>query len=179
MKFIMKDYSNQIYGYLTVIKFIKKEKNNYLWLVKCICGKEKLVNIHEVRQGKTLSCGCLRRKMQSERKIKPEGVAAKNNLYNIYMKTCVESRGYQFELTKDQFFYLTKQNCYYCDKPPSQIKKSKISQYIYNGIDRVDNSKGYLIDNVVSCCKQCNSSKSGVTKEIVFKVYEFLRKKDA
>jgi len=30
---------------------------------------------------------------------------------------------------------------------------------IYNGIDRLDSSKGHVIDNVVPCCKWCNYAK--------------------
>lgn len=176
----MKDWTGEKFGYLTLLKFLRKEiinkRHKYIYLVKCICGKEKELDICDLKKGTTRSCGCLRKKLQSERKIKPPGIAARNNLYNIYLKTCVEKRGYEFELTKEEFFNLTKQNCYYCGKEPTQIKKSKVSQYVYNGIDRVDNSKGYLKDNVVACCGKCNADKSGVTKEIVLKVYEFLKK---
>lgn len=178
----MSDYTGQEYGYLTVIKFVGKikikKRVSYLWKFRCICGVEKDINIHEVRMGNTLSCGCLRKQMQSDRKRKPPGVAASNNLYNTYLKTCVEKCGYKFEITKEEFFILTKQDCYYCGKRPSQIKKGKYSDYIYNGIDRVDNTEGYLKNNVVSCCKECNSKKSGVTKEIIVKVYDFLKKYD-
>lgn len=34
-----------------------------------------------------------------------------------------------------------------------------------NGIDRVDNTKGYHIDNCVSCCSHCNSAKMGRSLE--------------
>lgn len=177
----MNDYTGQKYGYLTVIQFVGKIKkvnrNEYIWKFKCICGKEKNINIHEVRMGRTSSCGCLRSKLQSDSKRKPPGVAAMNNLYNIYMKTCVEERGYKFELTKEEFFILTKSNCYYCNKEPSQVKKAKYSNYVYNGIDRVDNSEGYLRNNVVACCKECNSNKSGISRELIIKVYNFLKEK--
>jgi len=38
--------------------------------------------------------------------------------------------------------------CFYC----GQKNDTK-------GLDRVDNNKGYLIENVVSCCQQCNLMK--------------------
>lgn len=37
--------------------------------------------------------------------------------------------------------------------------------YIYNGLDRLDNSMGYCKDNVVSCCKTCNRAKWTMNKE--------------
>ena len=46
-----------------------------------------------------------------------------------------------------------------------------------NGIDRVDSSKGYVEDNVVSCCKYCNTAKNTMSRDEFFKwikrVYEY------
>lgn len=42
---------------------------------------------------------------------------------------------------------MMKSNCYYCNF---------ISLITLNGIDRMDNSKCYIIENCVSCCKNCN-----------------------
>lgn len=39
------------------------------------------------------------------------------------------------------------------------------SSYRYNGIDRVDNNKGYEIENVVTCCTDCNKKKLKKTQE--------------
>lgn len=41
--------------------------------------------------------------------------------------------------------------------------RKKYNTFKYNGIDRVDNSKGYTITNCVTCCKTCNSAKSNMT----------------
>jgi len=32
-----------------------------------------------------------------------------------------------------------------------------------DGLDRIDNTKGYVIDNVVPCCGHCNLMKRGMT----------------
>jgi len=37
------------------------------------------------------------------------------------------------------------------------------SPYIYNGLDRIDNEKGYLLDNVTPCCKICNQAKHALS----------------
>jgi len=34
-----------------------------------------------------------------------------------------------------------------------------------DGVDRVDNTKGYTKENCVPCCKICNRLKSDLTKE--------------
>jgi hypothetical protein len=41
--------------------------------------------------------------------------------------------------------------------------KSAYGYYIYNGIDRLNKNKGYIIQNCVSCCKICNRAKSDMT----------------
>lgn len=56
-------------------------------------------------------------------------------------------RGHIFTLTKDQFLELTALACHYCGDT------GRI------GVDRQDNSQGYVSDNVVPCCSICNYMK--------------------
>ena len=65
------------------------------------------------------------------------------------------------------------------------VKKKKliITDFVlkYNGIDRVDSSKGYEYNNVVSCCKNCNSAKMQLSikefKEHIIKIYNHFASK--
>lgn len=176
MKFKKINILGQFFGYLEVIQDLGRIDSNakrpvYKHLCKCICGKEKQIETIELKKGSVKSCGCMTKKLQSDAKMKPDGEAAFHNIYLSYKINCAKKRNLIFDLTKEQFKILIDNDCYYCNKEPSQIKKSKFSFYKYNGIDRVDNSKGYTIDNCVSCCKQCNSLKSGITKELVEKLY--------
>ena len=47
--------------------------------------------------------------------------------------------------------------------------------YLYNGLDRVDNNKGYFEDNVVPCCGVCNKMKGTMKQEeflnLIFQIY--------
>ena len=65
---------------------------------------------------------------------------AKENRYNIYKKNA-KKRNLAFNITKEEFYALTKQPCKYCGDLQD-----------YNGIDRVDSTLGYYIDNCVPCC---------------------------
>lgn len=95
----------------------------------------------------------------------PEGIAARNRLFYYYKKGA-KRKNLEFELTIEQFERLTKSNCFYCGVKPSNsmlnevIKKRMNGDYIYNGIDRVDNTRGYVIDNVIPCCSKCNYMKN-------------------
>lgn len=93
----------------------------------------------------------------------PYGEASFNSIISGY-KQSAKNRCYSFELTKEQFRKLTKQNCFYCDCEPFKEfecagKGNFNGNYIYNGIDRADNSKGYTLENCVSCCEECNHMK--------------------
>jgi hypothetical protein len=85
------------------------------------------------------------------------------------------------ELSKEKFYELSTQPCYYCGKAPANVlvSKSVHDTFIYNGINRVDGRiKAYTIDNSVPACKACNYAKYGQTldyfRELVIKVYNTL-----
>lgn len=60
-------------------------------------------------------------------------------------------------LTEEQFDSISQKPCHYCGAPPDH--EYSIG-YVGNGLDRVDSSQGYTIDNVVPCCPACNSMKN-------------------
>jgi 5-methylcytosine-specific restriction endonuclease McrA len=68
--------------------------------------------------------------------------------YNIY-RLSAKNRGIEFTLTFEQFLSFYQKPCYYCGDPIETVR-----------LDRVDNSKGYILNNVVSCCWECNKLKS-------------------
>ena len=86
-----------------------------------------------------------------------------NDRYINYRNGAVD-RGYEFNLSKEEFEDIITKPCVYCGSKHSMVfhvgKKNSGRDYYYNGIDRVDNNKGYTINNVVSCCSICNRGKS-------------------
>ncbi len=75
-------------------------------------------------------------------------------LYTRYQSRAKFSNTY-FDLTLEQFNAITKKLCAYCERGPSQ----KCGHYVYNGIDRIDNARGYTDDNSAACCWECNRIK--------------------
>lgn len=56
----IKDLSGQRFGRLTAInRTEQKRKSCYLWLCKCDCGNETLVDTYYLTHGQRKSCGCL------------------------------------------------------------------------------------------------------------------------
>jgi len=76
----------------------------------------------------------------------------------ITLRSGARRRGYRFTLTFEDCSGLFLDDCHYCGKP--SVEEVKI-----HGLDRVDNEKGYSMDNVVTCCEQCNVAKSTQTYE--------------
>lgn len=74
-------------------------------------------------------------------------------LFDKY-KRSAKQRHYSFGLTFEQFKTFWQKDCYYCGDQTKTI-----------GLDRVDNSKGYNLDNIVSCCWKCNQMKLALSQK--------------
>ena len=152
------------FGRLIVIGRGEITKCGATWKCKCDCGNTTTVNGKALKQGATKSCGCLRQ----ERSSLPEYEASFNALVGRLIENA-KSRGYEWGLSGEQVGEITKRRCFYCDAEPAQgqtrnnKKKRPNGVYVYNGIDRVDNTQGYTIDNVVACCASCNMGKRTMT----------------
>ena len=72
--------------------------------------------------------------------------------YLSYIKGAKE-RKLKFELTFENYLFITSQPCYYCGA------QEKI------GIDRMNNSIGYILSNSTSCCPTCNYMKKAINKD--------------
>jgi hypothetical protein len=147
------------YGRLVALEVADERRNNrVVWKCQCDCGNIFYTTAQLIRRGNTRSCGCLKSDMLSLE----VGVAALHNVIRSY-KHGARERNLEWNLNEDEVRSIVSSNCFYCDAPPSRsatIQDRPINgDFIYNGIDRVDNARGYTIDNAVPCCTQCNSAK--------------------
>lgn len=96
----------------------------------------------------------------------PKGESCFNSLCHSW-KDQAKKRSLTWRLTKEQLRELSKGNCFYCGVEPKQVYHNANSNgdYTYNGIDRIDNTKGYTTKNSISCCKVCNRAKSTFSLE--------------
>jgi hypothetical protein len=70
------------------------------------------------------------------------------NALNQY-KQGAKRRSLEWELTDEQFEALALSPCSFCGSLPRDI----------NGVDRLDNTKGYTVANSVPACAPCNYAK--------------------
>ena len=126
-------------------------------LCECECGTVKEFDYHNLRTGRTKSCGCFRK----ARLQKPTEEVALTWVINNYRGDARKGK-HEWQLEREYVRELIAQNCHYCGQPPENCfrrTKSDKESYLYNGIDRVDNSQGYTRLNTVPCCPGCNSMK--------------------
>ena len=191
-----KELVGKKYNMLTVLKCLglrhrKNIKKTDTWyLCQCDCGFEKEAMYSDLTNGNIKSCGCIVA-INSRKTIKfahdanrlPKGEAEFNSLCNTYKSMAIK-RKLEWKLNKEECKKIFKDNCFYCNRIPSQISyhKHNNGNYIYNGIDRVNNKIGYNVKNVVTCCKDCNWMKSDMNVEDfklhIKNIYEFLSLKE-
>jgi len=71
------------------------------------------------------------------------------------LKSNAGSRGVAWSLPRELALDLVTDLCFYCHAVPLP----------FNGIDRVDNTRGYEYGNVVTACWWCNRAKGTQTRE--------------
>lgn len=166
------DVKGKTFNYMTVeseespilVHGSKGDYSSRRWKFRCICGKSKIMEPSAILSGVTKSCGCMRasitavsiQKYYKKKFITP----VESRLYGGY-KSDAKKSNREFSLTIDEFISIVNSDCYYCGTPPFQDRGNKTKSVIkpLNGIDRVDNTRGYTSDNVVPCCVYCNKAK--------------------
>ena len=159
------------FGKLSVVSLFCRLNSRRLYAeCRCECGKTTECYWQNLVHERTKSCGCWRKTAEpylASRRRKPFGHASAVQLYNAY-RYHARCRRKSFSLSMEDFRRLTSSLCAYCGSPPAQVNKlSKPSNgdYVYNGLDRVDNTVGYEKENVVSCCGCCNRAKKNMLEK--------------
>lgn len=90
--------------------------------------------------------------------------SSKELQYNVYVRNA-GLKNLDFAITYDEYVELVTKDCHYC---------GIIQERGFNGIDRKDQTKGYLLENCVSCCKTCNYMKGSTSEEVFIKRVEHI-----
>lgn len=166
----------KIFNKLTVISFDHQgaSKLNY-YNCQCNCGLYIIVSQTKLEKGMVKDCGCNKGIEETAK-----------NVWKSYQDGC------SFE----KFLKLSQQNCYYCNKVPSNRQNAYLRNngkltrksvpleqavkytFIYNGLDRIDTSSNHSEDNIVSCCKECNIAKNDYTFQEFVDKFELLEKSE-
>ena len=161
----------QKFGRLITISY-----KNSKWFCQCECGEHTEVTSNQLSSGNTKSCGCLKieiskskanKLIEGRRQFEPRITSARRIWQNTYYYRDKNT------LPFEDFLIISQQNCFYCGIQPNTFynffaaastyssKKSEVEGlFIYNGIDRVDSNLPHTLNNVVSCCYNCNRAKN-------------------
>ena len=150
------------YGKVEVIELLAKNseikgKRGHLYKCKCTqCATYYNYPTNAILRKGFTGCRCVSDTTQSSKKA----------IYSAY-KTNAKKRCIEFDFEIADFVILAEQKCFYCGCLPSNKINSKelVGEWEYNGIDRIDNNKPYIKENLVPCCKKCNFFKSNHTKK--------------
>lgn len=158
----MKEILNQKFGKWEVIQYshFNTSKYRHLWKCRCDCGIEKIIREDTLLGGLSKSCGCVNRH-RSKNNRRWKGFEEISATYWNKIKMGAKRRGYDFSLTiEDAWKLFIKQNKK-CALTGLDISFSKKVRNFDGSasLDRIDNDKGYRIDNVQWIDKRVNTMK--------------------
>lgn len=125
-------------------------------------------------------------KVGYRRNRKPTGLLG-NNQYQQRLRgpedpQSSEHPALQWDVTLEEYIELVTAPCFYCGQVPNQVPQGswmRGTDLRRNGIDRVDNSRGYVMSNCVSCCGVCNRAKAARSQhdfiDLTCRRYEHLK----
>lgn len=165
------DRTGQKFGRWTVIERVYGYRTR--WRCRCDCGRISVIFSENLVSGASKSCGCLKREIAREtiQKI-PRRKQTRRGFVGALMGTyrAAARRRRQpvpFSLSRVECTTLFFSDCFYCGRKPSgklSTTSGVYKRWRYNGIDRLDPSRGYVTDNVVTACKDCNYAKASRTR---------------
>lgn len=173
-----KNYLGTKLGHSVITKLLRSDDDYVVWwLAECPnCNYTKEVCSDEIsrwlRNNIKIECVCVAKEI-----VDPK--------YALLQSQKSAFKKYKDgDLTLEQFVELASKNCYYCGVEPQNCsnfysykeedantlteyykESKKHADFKYNGLDRVDNSRGHYLDNVVPCCIRCNWAKGNKTVE--------------
>jgi len=164
-----KSYVGQRFGRLIAVERIRKGTgvNETFYLCKCDCGNNKKVRYSNLVSGDTRSCGCFKKDVLHARKMPDEKIRL--HAIGRYYRRNASVAGREWVLSDKDVERLVSSPCFYCGFSSGLI-----------GLDRVDSNKGYILDNVVPCCKICNLAKNDMSTtafaDWIHRVHEHCKK---
>lgn len=162
------------------------DRNRPLLKIKCNnCSHEYISsypNFKDIRKSGESCQKCTNITNRTYKKAEPIDNQV-NIIYSNY-KSRAKFKGWEFDITKDEFKELIFQNCSYCNIEPSNYREDRVKNrrtidmsHYTNGIDRIDSSQGYIKGNMITCCEDCNNAKRNLSHEqfldLIKRIYEF------
>ena len=151
-----------VWEYVREVDSNSRERRHLLRCCNCGCERERTIGNMRRHSTKCVRCFSM-----------PQGESGFNKLF-YDLKQKAKERGGSFNISKDDAKKLTSRPCHYCGAEPSYLSRPSSSgvrrgtwgDYLYNGLDWVNNSSyDYDLHNVVPCCGLGNHAKHTMSVE--------------
>lgn len=126
--------------------------------MECKCGIRWETGSYNWKHGKLRGCNECSRRRKEEHPFYLGDIQAE---VNALKKVSTRKGKLIWSLSDAECERLILSNCEYCGRAPMGGTNSGFVKR--NGIDRVNNDLGYIIENCVPCCKDCNRAKRCMT----------------
>lgn len=149
------------FGMLVVESYIGLNKtNNKMWQCVCDCGNITQATTTSLRQGRVTSCKCNQYKSGKD-VYNYTGYEDITGARWYVIRSNAEKRNLLFEITKEEVWSLLQKQDNKCALTglPISFKDGTAS------VDRIDNQKGYFLDNITIVHKDINVMRNKFTVE--------------
>lgn len=164
------DYKDKTFGHVTVIKRCGRDKfGHHQWVCKCDCGNNITLPGYRLKIGDTKTCGnCGRSRKKGKDHKNFKGYEEISSTHWNSIRKGARDRDIELSITIKQAWKLYIQQDKKCalsgleisfQKERNSIKKTTAS------LDRIDNTKGYTINNVQWVHKRINWMKNTLTQD--------------
>lgn len=163
-----------------VLDFLGRKNGKPYYTCQCSCGRFETVDGYNLSSGQSKRCkDCGRGRTTAalygkDRSKYSAGEMSYRRYWQDYSRRA-KKKGQIFKLSREEFRRLSTSNCVYCGIEPSlkyngtdagrknslEVRQERFDAgwILVTGVDRVDSSKGYSMDNCVPCCEMCNKAK--------------------
>lgn len=154
---VINDLSGKTFGELTVIERSMNVNGRPSFKCRCSCGNEKIVMSQSLKSGTVKSCGCLSKRYGKDN-IFWKGYGEISLSFFSIIKKGAESRNLEFNISIEEIwslFLFQKKKCALSGMDLRFQSKNSIRDGTAS-LDRIDSSRGYVIDNIQWVHKDIN-----------------------
>lgn len=168
------DLVGKKFGRLEVMYRSDKKAKDAYWVCFCKCGEKIHANSQQLRNGRTVSCGCQRRERMKKGMNYQHGQSESPRWW-LWMraKRRAEEKGLKFDIKLSDIPDIPK-TCPILGIPLT-VKKGKGASSNSPSLDRIIPSKGYIRENIEIISHRANQIKSDATIEEIGKVYNYMK----
>jgi len=161
----IKDYTGQKFGRLSIISFAKRENNKTYFNCLCDCGIIKTLNIANLLNKTTNSCGCLSKELIKNR-FTTHGLehTSEYKSWQSLKKRCYNKNCKDYKYYGERGITVCQE---WIDSFENFIKDMGMKPSKEHSIDRINNNLGYFKENCKWATKKEQSNNKRSNRKVI------------